>query len=134
MDISKYTSYFHDGSIIDIQHEGDNIMLSMASAEVDPEELQENIMLSKNDTISGRLHINEVVSVKINKDYFFCLLKKLHRSAEIFSFEVTDNFVEFQIIWDDFPPILKAADFSVIKIEAKNIYWENIPDLIDQFP
>ena len=49
--------------------------------------------------------------------------------AEIFDFELKENQVEFQIIWDSIPA--KKEDFSVVKIEAEKIWWENCPDMPD---
>ena len=49
--------------------------------------------------------------------------------AEIFDFELKENQVEFQIIWDSIP--IDKEDFSVVKIEAEKIWWENCPDMPD---
>ncbi len=35
MDIARYTSYFHDGEILDIKHINNNIEMFLKSAEVD---------------------------------------------------------------------------------------------------
>lgn len=35
MSIDNYTAYFHDGEILDITHSEDNIIITMASAEMD---------------------------------------------------------------------------------------------------
>ncbi len=51
--ISKYTSYFHDGSLVAIEY-GKNdaeLSLTMESAEVDPEDIKDLIHLSKDDRI-----------------------------------------------------------------------------------
>ena len=54
-DISKYTDFFHDGSIIDIHHTGDHMVILMASAEIDEEDITDDIILSKDDRT---LHTN----------------------------------------------------------------------------
>lgn len=46
MDISVYSSYFHDGSIIDIKHSDDKVEISMQSAEMHEEDLQSPVILS----------------------------------------------------------------------------------------
>ena len=56
MDISKYTAFFHDGAIRDIDHKHNKMELSMESAEMDKDDVKENIPLSKYDTIQGKLY------------------------------------------------------------------------------
>ena len=34
LDITKYTAYFHDGNLIDIQHQGENVYLFLESAQL----------------------------------------------------------------------------------------------------
>ena len=61
MDISKYTSYFHDGSLIAIDCGKNNteLTLTMENAEVDPEDINDNIRLSK----KGKLHLKGIKSL-----------------------------------------------------------------------
>ena len=100
MDISKYTSFFHDGSIMDIQHTKNKIEFSMTSAEMDYEDLQEDIALSKYDNIQGKLHIEGIKSIKVNDKPFFGTIKKKYEDAEICHFGMNQNKVEFQIKWN----------------------------------
>jgi hypothetical protein len=56
MDIRKYTSFFHDGGIIDIQSNADNIEILMESSELLPEWNEDNIPLSNTQTIRGKFN------------------------------------------------------------------------------
>ncbi len=129
MDISEYAAYFHDGLILDIVHTKDKIDFSMASAEIDEGETQGNIILSRDFSIQGKLHIEGIQSIKLNENEFSGTLKKLYDRGKIFDFEITKNSIEISIIWTDFLGNSEVKEFSIIKIKAENIWWENIPDL-----
>lgn len=133
MNISKYTAFFHDGSIFDIQHVKDKIEFSMASAEMDEEDVEDDIALSQDDQIQGKLYIEGIKNIKINDKLFLGVLKKIYDNGRIFDFEITKNSVELSIDWVNFPPKSEANEFSVIEIEAEKIYWANIPDLAQSF-
>lgn len=132
MDISKYTSFFHDGSIMNIEHLGSNLIFTMGSAEMHEEDLQDNIALSKGDPfkcLRGKLHIEEIRKILLDDIPLSRILKKEYDDGDIFRLEIKKNSVEICVIWEDFPPKPKRNSFSVIKIDAEKIYWENIPDL-----
>lgn len=133
MNISKYAAFFHDGSIVDIHHMGDKIEFSMASAEMDQEDNKDNIALSRDDSIQGKLHVEGVKCTTIGGKPFLGTLKKDYDSGKIFDFEITENSVELSIDWVNFPPKPDINEFSIIKIEAERIWWENIPDLKNSF-
>lgn len=129
VDISKYAAFFHDGSLMDIQHIGNNIVFSMGSAEMDEEDLKDDILLSKDDRIAGKLHVERVKSIIIDENPFLGILKKRCDNGNIFHFEIIKNNLEMMIIWENFWPNPKVDEFVVIKIEAEKIWWENIPNL-----
>lgn len=129
MDISKYASFFHDGGIFDIRHEGDSIEFFMTSAEMAEEDLQDDIPLSRYDTIQGKLHVKGVKSIMINKKPFLGTLKKAYESAEVLDFILTRNSVELGVLWSNYPYKIEERDFTTIEIEAEKIWWENIPNL-----
>ncbi len=131
MNISKYAAFFHDGSVFDIKHTGSKIELSMRSAEMDEEDVKDDIVLSKDDRIQGKLHIEGIKSIEINSKLFLNVLQKEYDNGRIFDFEIAENSIELSIDWVNFPPHSEVNDFSVIRIEASNIYWENIPNLVD---
>ncbi|MES2344804.1 MAG: hypothetical protein V4494_02545 [Chlamydiota bacterium] len=131
MNIAKYAAFFHDGSIMDIQHIKDTLAISMASAEVDEEDFSNELILSQDSSIQGKLHLEGILAIKINEKPFIGILKKMYDRGKIFDFEIAENFVELSIDWANFPPGPEVNEFSVIQIEVKKIWWENIPDLIE---
>jgi hypothetical protein len=114
---------------MNIRHIGDTIEFSMASAEIDEEDIKDDIDLSKDDSIQGKLHIEGVKSIIIDKRPFSGKIMKKYDNGRIFDFEITGHSVEFSVDWVNFPPKSPVNEFSVIKIEAEKIWWENIPDL-----
>jgi len=101
----------------------------MESAEMNEEDIKDNVILSKDDRIRGKLHIEGIKSVKENSLPYLDVLRMKHEDAEIFHFEINQNKAEFQIKWSSYPPKPCIEDFSTIEIEAKKIWWENVPDL-----
>ncbi|MDN3509533.1 MAG: hypothetical protein P0S93_05950 [Candidatus Neptunochlamydia sp.] len=51
MDITQYTGYFHDGSLLKIDARNSHIILSLESAEIDPMEFGNIKILSKSNTL-----------------------------------------------------------------------------------
>lgn len=129
MDISDYTAFFHDGSLLEIKHDNDKIELSMSSAEMDEEDLKEPIELSNDDCIVGKLHIEGVKRIVVDDELLESPLKKEYEDGQIFHFKIVNNTVNLEIIWGTYPPKPEMDDFSVITIEGQKVYWENIPDL-----
>lgn len=74
MDISKYVSYFHDGTLIDIQQIGDALSISMESCELSADELDEDIVLSDAHTLKGKLHLKKLNSISMNNQPIFTSL------------------------------------------------------------
>ena len=131
--ISKYDGYFHDGSIYDICHEDNVIVISMGSAEIVDEEIMQNIILSKDSTIMGKLHIEGVHKLSVGGFIVDDKFKMLSKDSDIFDFDVKGNRVSFDIIWLDFSRTdlpTREVGFSVIEIEAEKIWWENLPDMV----
>ncbi len=134
MDISKYAGYFHDGGLYDIKQKNGKIELFMSSAEMDPDDLQDDIPLGQGDCITGILHLEGVRKITRNKQPFIGELKMEHQSGSIFNLEITTTTVMLDIIWSDYKPVPRSdIDFSTIEIEADKIYWENKPDLVDPY-
>jgi hypothetical protein len=134
VDISKYAALFHDGAIMDIQHQENNIEFSMYSAEIDEEDLQDDIPLSKDGSIQGRLHVEGVKNMTINDKPFFGVLKKTYQRGRIFDLQLKNNCLEMDIDWRNYPFKIGETYFTSIKIEAEKIWWETIPDLEDLYP
>ena len=135
MNISPYTSYFHDGSIIDIQYKGTELLISMESAELSPEDLDEDIALSDQSALKGILHIQGIKAIWVNEQSFNNQLIMQGDSSRILDFEWKDNKVHFFIEWNNYPPSKKLIhdEYTDMVIEAAHICWENKPDLYDPF-
>lgn len=129
MDIFKYKDFFHDGTLLGIEHQGKAIVLSMQSAEVSPEELPGHIALSSDDRIKGKLHLKGIKNIYINREKLSTLLKMNYDDGKIFDLEIKNNEVLLSISWRNYPPKARTNDFSTITINAESVCWENIPDL-----
>jgi hypothetical protein len=129
IDISKYSSYFHDGSIFNIEHIENTIILSMSSAQMDVEDLNDDITLSANNCIQGKLHLEKVKKIIVDKKPIKGTFKLLYDDAEILDFEIKETSVIFFIQWINYPPKSDIAKYSDIQIKSDKIWWENIPDL-----
>lgn len=130
--ISKYASYFHDGIIYDIKHVKNKMTLSMESAELLPEWNEDNITLSKRNTISGNLHLEGLGNISINGQLYNDILIKTYDSSDVYTFEIQLKKVVLLISWINYPPKPREeTPFSEYEIEAEKIYWENIPNLFD---
>ena len=129
--ISKYTSYFHDGSLVAIEY-GKNdseLTLTMESAEVDPEDIKDPISLSKEDRIKGKLHLKGIKNIYIDDEKLSTPLKMNYDDGGIFDLEIKDNEITLDISWCNYPPKARTNDFSSITINVEDVRWENIPDL-----
>ena len=131
MNISKYTAWFHDGTLIEILHAKNNIELSLESAELADEDKPEGIILSSHDTIRGKLYLEGVRKITLNDMPFQGVLKKEYDSGGIFDLEIRGNTVEISVKWCNYPPKPRETDFSTIKIEAEKIRWKNVPELVN---
>jgi hypothetical protein len=133
MDIADYGAFFHDGSLINIQHTNNKIELSMESTEISEEELKDEVVLSEHNTLKGKLHLEGVKSI-LNKDQpFWGVLSMLYDSAEIIHLDILSNRIKLSLEWENFPPHPKVLAYSLLEIEADKIWWENIPNLYDPF-
>ena len=104
MNLSDYTAFFHDSSLLEIKHENDKIELTMASAEMDEEDLKEPIKLSADDRIVGKLYINGVKNIFVDDERLEKSLKKESDDGRIFHFKIINNTVNLEIIWGSCPP------------------------------
>lgn len=137
MNIDNYGGYFHDGSIIDIFHDNSTLVLSMDSAEISPEENLDNILLSEQRTIKGKLHLEGVESITESETEgekaVHGHLKMLQDFAEILHLKIHGTTVKLGLEWVNLPPKKAVSAYSFYTIKAKKVWWENIPDLYDPF-
>ena len=126
MDIANYTAFFHDGSLRDIWSTENNIFLILESAEINPNEIEDVKILSKSNTLFGKLHLKNIKSIKLNRKVYTGVFHKFYDDGEILDFEVYPNEIFLLIEWSNFPPKPKTNDVSRIEIETDEIYWENM--------
>ncbi len=133
IDISKYVSYFHDGSIIDIQQTGNKVLISMESAEVSEEDINDEFELSEQKTIKGILHLADIIDIRVQKELFHEKLKMLADIGDILEFKLNAKIAKLFVKWTNYPPKKDMEEYSEIEITAETIFWDNIPDLPDPF-
>ena len=66
IDIRKYIAYFHDGTLADIACLPNEIVLCLSSAEVEPCEVEETLVLSGDHRICGLLHLSGVTNISVS--------------------------------------------------------------------
>lgn len=134
LNIKKYKDYFHDGGLIDIYQKSNSIALSMRSSELSSEIFDEEVNLSLDNYLKGKLHILDVKKVSVNEVIAPKVLSMKHDAGQIVNLEIDRDTVTLEIIWVDFPPKKKLnPNCSIYKIRGGDIYWENIPDLVDPY-
>src|SRR5690242_2799815 len=112
MNLSKYTGYFHDGSLINFKHIGNEIEISMLSAEITPEHIIENMPPLIKNRISGKLYLEGIKEIRINEKLFTGALKKTYDGGSVLDFEVSDHKIFLGIEWTDYPPKPRKSDFT----------------------
>jgi hypothetical protein len=127
LDISNYTAYFHDGSIIDIDSQVNDLIISLESAELDPLEIDDSKLITKSNTIFGKLHLKNVKKLKLDNKPYLETLRKTYDSGEILDLEIDPNRVFLLVEWANFPPKTREFVTNTIEIEAEKVEWENIP-------
>ncbi len=125
---------FHDGYILDLRHDDNNLKISMESAEIDPDEVSGDLELSKHNTVKGTLHIEKIKKIKMDNKRFFGKLKMDHDEGDIFDFRIIDGKVLIKISWIDHEP-KRAMESRIIsyEIEGTRIFWENNPQLYNPY-
>ncbi len=134
INISKYCSYFHDGSLIAIEYNGDNMVFALESAEMHSEDFKEDLWLSKHSTMKGKLYIVSPNKVLSNNKSLVGQLEMKFDYASIYDLEVIDNTMRLFINWEKggayTSEVLPSEEFL---IEGKQIYWEPVRDLVDPY-
>jgi len=133
MNITEYASYFHDGSIIHIDHLDSTILISMETSELSEEDLHDDVELSEQNALKGILHLENVKSLSVDGSPLYTKLAMLADEANILRFEFAKNKVRFFVEWINFPPKKEINLYSDIIIEFDNFFWENSPHLPDPF-
>ncbi|MCH9617739.1 MAG: hypothetical protein SP4CHLAM5_11450 [Chlamydiia bacterium] len=129
-DIAKYDAYFHDGYLVQISHENDSVILELISAEMDPDDFEERLPFSKDNTLRGKLHMESVSKVLAKDKDYQGKLEMEYDYAEIYDLEVTSSKVRLFLFWQNLgPSIGKDPPPAEYIIEGERIYWEPILEL-----
>ncbi len=127
IDIKKYDAYFHDGCLLQINHDKDSVTFLLVSSEMNPEEFEEKLPLCKDNYLRGKLHIEGVSKILLNEKEFKGKLAMQHDYAGIYNLEISTNKVFLFINWCDNGP--KATiDYPPLElvIESKRVYWNPV--------
>lgn len=131
--IEKYAGFFHDGSVEKIIHKNNKIEIWMESAELQSGWNDDNIPLSKHNTLAGKLFLENIQRILIEgkESLEKFRIKKDYDKANINDFEMHLERISLTIWWVKYLPKYEESDFFFYEIEAKKIFWENIPTLFD---
>lgn len=133
IEISKYKDYFHDGFLLNVSKNKDNIAFLMSSAEVDLSKIDKNLALSNNHRIRGVLHLHGIKHIHLTGEHKLEDLFNLFDFGTILDFELVDKTIELGVLWENYPPKFNTNEFTTILIKFECIWWKNIPDLFDPF-
>jgi hypothetical protein len=133
--ISKYEGIFHDGAIWEIKQNESLLQLCMESAQMLPEWNEDNIILSKRETVTGKLVLEGIKNIKENDSSSLeeFRVKESYERAEVFRLRIKSNSVLLLLLWIKYFPEYEESALFKYEIEAEKIYWENIPTLFDDY-
>ncbi len=127
MNISKYTDYFHDGYVNNIQHIKNNLLISLESSVIgDISQIRDKEYISDSHTFKGILNLYNVEKIVLDGKRYESVLRMEYDDGDILDFEIKRHIVFLLIEWRNFPPKNRKTDVSKIEIEAEKIEW--IPD------
>jgi hypothetical protein len=133
MNIEKYTGYFHDGGLIGAIRKENNMELFLRSCEISSGEPIDRKILSEDNALKGKLCLEGIKWIKVAGKENAEIPWKDYDDGEILDLEIDNNKVFLLIEWKNFPPKSRIEDVGTIEIEAEKVYWENIPDLSDDY-
>jgi len=133
VNISRYSGYFHDGDLYDVRQRQGGIDFYLGSVIVCPDDIESDVVLSKNGTIQGVLHLEGVQKNVNGSESFLRGLLSRFPGAEVLDFEVDNCKMKLGVLWKRFPYDPSNSDYTVTEIQAQNIWWENIPNLEDRY-
>ena len=129
--LAHYGSYFHDGDLIAIKKYKDEIVFEMESSEIEISDNIYSLPLSIYNTLYGKLHAKNIISIK-NDNIEVKNLKIKYEYGEFLHCEFSDTRIYLIGQWRRFgvktPRGNPVFDFEVL---AKEIYWENTGNIKD---
>jgi hypothetical protein len=134
INIQKYGDFFHDGRILKIQHNKDKISFALESAEIDLDDISDNLPLSTDDRLRGRLHLDRVLKILLNGKEFKGRIEMQYNHTSIYSLDMDTKIVRLFFCWEVYP-VSSSLSLTPVNLEiyAKRIYWEPVPDMVDPY-
>ncbi len=124
--IDQYS--FHDGTLFEIEQTGRDLIISMESSCIGPEEISNHTLLSIWGTLRGQLHIDGVTAIYENNVLVTEITKKGYEHGYIFDVDLQENTVKIVLSWKRWVAGHKEeTDFFKIRIVGETIYWKNTP-------
>ncbi len=124
--IEQYS--FHDGTLFDIEPRGSDLVLTMESPCITPDEISDNQQLSIVGTFRGKLHIETVTSILEGDKPITQFTKKGYEHGNIYSFCLEEHSILIVLWWSRWvEKRCEETDFFTYRINANNFYWENTP-------
>jgi hypothetical protein len=133
MDVKEYTGYFHDGTLIGIKQKVNSLEIFLESCEISSDEFVDKKILSGENTLKGKLCLTAIRWIKVDDKEDKKIPWKEYDDGEILRLRIDGNKVFLLIEWKNFPPKSRTTDIGTIEIEAEKIWWENIPDLSNDY-
>lgn len=133
MIIENYFAYFHDCSIINVSQVRDNIIIAMESAQIPPEDMNDNNMLSNYSTLKGNLIITGISQIYEGGDKVDEMVAS-YDGGSILDMEKSANQLLLGVIWRNYTTLpIDKTEVCSYAIEGTDIYWQNIPNYPDKF-
>ncbi|MCB1107782.1 MAG: hypothetical protein KDK76_06780 [Chlamydiia bacterium] len=114
VDIQKYAKCFQGGTLHSITRQKNSSSFTMESAFIDPSALKNKIILSKQNTLRGKLVVEEIESTSM------LLENQTFENAVIKECKILDHIFELTF------KVENSLDCQ-LKVCGKKIYWENFP-------
>ena len=121
--LAKYSSYFHNGKITNILRFGGHINVLLSSSKINPIIMPDNISLSLDNTIEGRLHFEKLQAFNIDGKPCADIFEMAYDLGKIVSLELEEGRCCLQVIWENNPPKPQVEILANIEIKANYICW-----------
>ncbi|MFZ4772726.1 MAG: hypothetical protein ACOYK9_01895 [Chlamydiia bacterium] len=126
INFKKYTGYFHDGDLNNIQTDGQDIRLFIESAQLDQEEFEPGFSLNEDDRIQGILYLKNVSKIQINDKISEKPLHVISECGEIYKLKLNDKQFTLVMEW------VKFTDKTFREFMVYEISFEEAVFYIDE--
>ncbi|MDP1834320.1 MAG: hypothetical protein Q8K75_00175 [Chlamydiales bacterium] len=131
IEIAAYAGYFHDGRLNDLIRENGDLILVIESAQIDPNEITQNVPLSNRSTLRGKLILEKLKRAHIEGDAA-CGLAKIGLYGNIIDLSIAQTSVELALAWK-YCGDKRLEYFVNLLLEAENVYWKYDANILDPY-